>query len=141
MFQQHNGLENSAKMMFLIRMSTAMASGEMTDIQAQPRQMVRRQMQEWFAWMDHILDVHRNNFVFREASRLELAEHEKAIKLAIRFCLFINTVISDPDSREPDLEKRLQIRIRQLQDAYDTFHDETLSDDHAGKILKQFFPE
>jgi hypothetical protein len=39
------------------------------------------------------------------------------------------------------LAARLQIRLRQLRDAYETFHDTTLSDEQAGKILKEVFPE
>ena len=59
----------------------------------------------------------------------------------IRTCLVFNAVIADPDFNEPGLAARLQIRIRQLRDAYDTFHDAMLSDEQAGKILKEVFPE
>ena len=91
--------------------------------------------------MDHILDIHRSDFVFRQPAPSELAEHKTASKTAIRYCFFINTVIADPDSNEPDLTARLQVRIRQLQDAYDTLHDASLSDEQAGKILHEVYPE
>jgi hypothetical protein len=39
------------------------------------------------------------------------------------------------------LVSRLQVRARQLQDDYDTFHDTTLSDTQAEEVLKQVFPE
>lgn len=97
-------------------------------------------MQEWFVWMDHILDVHRSNFVFRQPTTAELEQHKTALRMAIRYCLFINTLIADPDSNDRDLMPRLQTRIRQLQDAYDTLHDETLSDEQAEKILNEVFP-
>jgi hypothetical protein len=124
-----------------VPMNAAIADERIPDIQTQPRAMIRRQMQEWFEWMDHILDVHRSNFVFREPTLAELEQHKTALKTAIRYCLFINALTADPDSYQPDLTARLQVRIRQLQDAYDTFHDATLSDEQAGKILKQVFPE
>ena len=97
-------------------------------------------MEEWFRWMDGVLDVHRSNFVFRSASLKELEEHKKALILSIRFSHFINALIADPEVNEPELAARLQVRIRQLQDAYDTFHDATISDEQAEKILKQVFP-
>lgn len=111
------------------------------EIQTQAHEITRRQMEEWFRWMDGVLDVHRSNFVFRNASPKDLEEHKKALTLSIRFSHFINALIADPEFNEPELAARLQVRIRQLQDAYDTFHDATVSDEQAEKILKQVFPE
>jgi hypothetical protein len=91
--------------------------------------------------MDRILDVHRSNFVFREPSPQELSEHKLMLKESIRFSLFFHTLAADPDFNEPELAESLQLRIRQLQDAYDTFHDSTLTDAQAEKILKRAFPE
>jgi hypothetical protein len=135
------GLDKNAKMVFLYAMNTATASEKIPDIQAQPRAIIRRQVQEWFEWMDHILDVHRSHFVFREPAPTQLQEHKRILMEGIRTCLVFNAVIADPDFNEPELTARLQIRIRQLQDAYETFHDPTLSDEQAGKILKEVFPE
>jgi len=53
----------------------------------------------------------------------------------------INTLIDVPGFNEPDLVSGLQVRLRQLQDAYDTFHDLTHSDAQAEEVLKQVFPE
>jgi hypothetical protein len=128
-------------MVFLYAMNTAIAGERIPDIQTQPRAMIRRQVQEWFEWMDHILDVHRSNFVFRQPVPQQLEAHKQILKDSIRTCLFFNALIADPDFNEPELAVRLQVRVRQLQDAYDTFHDATLSDEQAGKILKQVFPE
>jgi hypothetical protein len=128
-------------MVFLHLMSTVVASEGISEIQMRPRTMIRRQVQEWFDWMDHILDVHRSNFVFREPTPIQLEEHKIILKESIRTCLFFNAIIADPDFNEPELAARLHVRIRQLQDAYDTFHDATLLDEQAGKILKEVFPE
>jgi hypothetical protein len=134
-------LDKDAGMVFLYAMNTAIASDIIPDIQTQPRAMIRRQVLELFDWIDHILDVHRSTFVFREPAPAQLEQHKRALQLSIRTCLFFNALIADPDFNEPDLTARLQVRIRQLQDAYDTFHDATLSDEQAGKILKEVFPE
>jgi len=95
----------------------------------------------WFDWMDRMLDIHRANFVFREATAAELEQHETGLKVAIRTSLLINTLIEDPEFNEPDLASRLRVRIQQFKDAYDTFHDSELSEEGAAEILKQVFPE
>lgn len=122
-------------------MNADVAKETIPDIEAQARQLTKRQMQQWFDWMDHILDLHRKKFLFREPTPGELDEHKAALKLAIRTCLLINTLIADPDFNEPGLVSRLRIRIQQLQDAYDTFHDPTLSDAQAEEFLGRIFPE
>ena len=134
-------LDKDVRMVFLYYMNKGIGTEGIAEIQAQPRAMIRRQVQEWFGWMDHILDVHRSHFVFREPAPVQLEEHKQLLKEGIRTCLLFNAVIADPDFNEPDLTVRLHVRIRQLKDAYDTFHDGTLSDEQAEKILQQVFPE
>jgi hypothetical protein len=109
--------------------------------QTQAHEIIKNQMQQWFDWMDRVLDIHRSNFVFREVTPAELDQHKRGLGYAIRTCLLINTLVCDPEFNEPDLTRRLQVRIRQLQDAYDTFHDPELSDEKADRILRQVFPE
>lgn len=122
-------------------MQSAISSIRPPDLQAETKDGVRRLFEFWFAWMDRILDIHRSNYVFREFTRVELEEHKKAFRLALQYSNFVSILVGDPESGERDLAARLQIRIRQLQDAYDTFHDKDLSDEQAEKILKQAFPE
>ena len=128
-------------MVFLYAMNTAIAGERIPDIQTQAHDITRRQLQEWFVWMDRILDIHRSNFLFREPTPAELEEHKTALKAAIRASHLIYALNADPDFNEPELAAHLQVRIRQLQDAYDTFHDATLTDEQAGEFLKQVFPE
>ena len=134
-------LDKAVRMVFLDAMSTVIASEEIPDIQTQAHDITRRQLQEWLVWMDRILDIHRRNCVFRAPTAADLEEHKTMFKTAIRTSHLIKALIADPDFNEPDLTARLQVRIRQLQDAYDTFHDDTLSDAQAGEFLKQVFPE
>jgi hypothetical protein len=103
--------------------------------------MFRRQLLEWLGWMDEVLNVHRNEFVFQLPNAVQLAEHKKALEQCIQIGHFAALALSSSLNFDRDLMPRLQVRIRQLQDAYDTFHDETLSDDQAEKILQQVFPE
>jgi hypothetical protein len=121
-------------------MNAVMLDGGVPDIQAQTRDLTIRQMEQWFDWMDGLLEVHRSCFILGEPTPAQLKEHKAALKLAIRYCLLINTLIADPDFHEPQLASRVQVRNRQLQDAYDTFHDTALSDAQAEEFLKQVFP-
>ena len=123
------------------RMNAAGANGRPPDVQAEARGIVTEQVRVWFDWMDRMLDIHRANFVFREATAAELEQHETGLKVAIRTSLLINTLIEDPEFNEPDLASRLRVRIQQFKDAYDTFHDSELSEEGAAEILKQVFPE
>lgn len=118
-----------------------MEDDQAPNMQAQGHDITKRQIQNWFDWMDRILSLHRSQFVFRQATPEQLKDHQMALKEAIRYCLAINTIIADPDFNEADLVARLQVRTRQLQDAYDTFHDTTLSDDQAEEVLQRVFPE
>lgn len=122
-------------------MFTTTAESSVPATQTRAREIIKNQMEQWFGWMDGILDSHRSNFVFREVTAAELEQHREALELAIRTCLWINLQVADPNFNEPDLTRRLQIRIRQLRDAYDTFHDSELSDEKADRILRQVFSE
>ena len=122
-------------------MNSEVATATMPDIATQARDTIKRQVQEWFDICDRILDMHRCNFVFREPSPAQLTEHKTVLKVIIRTCLLVNAWVLDPEFNEPDLASRLQIRIQQLEDAYNTFHDAALSDKKAEEVLKEVFPE
>lgn len=138
--QQRFSFDLPAQRVFIKHVETAIASEKTIDVEAEARAMFRRQVQEWFGWIDHILDVHRENCVFRQPNAAQLEEHKQIIEKGIQICNLAAFLISSPFKFERDLMPRLLIRIRQLQDAYDTFHDETLSDEQAEKILQQIFP-
>ncbi len=48
-------------------MNVAVANGRVRDAQAEAREIVKDQLRVWFDWIDRMLDIHRANFVFREA--------------------------------------------------------------------------
>jgi len=124
---------------FLAHVSTTIASERIPDIQTQADNITRRQLQEWFAWMDQILDIHRSNFVFRQPKPEQLQQHKTLLKRAIEYSRFISALVTAPDFNEPELTARLRVRIQQLQDANDTF-DEALSDKQAEQLLASVFP-
>ena len=110
-------------------------------IQSEARRMIKRQVSEWFDFIDSILEFHCANYVLREPKADMLGVHKEALKLAIRTCNQVNLIVGDPDFNEPELVVRLKVRLQQLQDAFDTFHDPGLSDERAGRILSDVFPE
>jgi hypothetical protein len=122
-------------------MNVAIADDKAPNSQTAERDMIRQTMEQWFSWMDKILDIHRNNFVFREVTPAELEQHKIVIGRAIRYCNGLKFIVAEPGTNQPDLTRRLSIRVRQLQDAYDTFHDSEVSDEEAERALQQVFPE
>lgn len=127
-------------MVFPYDMNALLAVEGIQGIQSKAHDIPKRLLQDWFICMDGILDIHRSNFVFRSPTQAELEEHKILLKESIRTCHLMNALVADPDFNEPELAARLQVRIRQLQDAYDTFHA-TLSDEQAERILQEVFPE
>jgi hypothetical protein len=122
-------------------MNAVTARGRHPDIRTEAREMIKRQMQEWFDLCDRILDIHRSNFVFREPTTRELEEHKIGLKDCIQFSRAIAAQVVDPSFADPDLVSRLHVRIQQLEDAYNTFHNPKLSDEEAERISRQVFPE
>lgn len=122
-------------------MNATVADESIPDIGMQAKELTKRQMEQWFDWMDRILEVHRNNFVLRDATPPEIEEHKNVLKLAIRTCLWINALIADPDFSQPDLLSRLRIRIQKLEYAYSLVDDSSLSEDQAEELLRRIFPE
>jgi hypothetical protein len=121
-------------------MSVAIA-GRPADVGFDLHNAVKSKVTEMLDIFDGMLAVHRANFVFREATPEELEEHEAGFKAAIRCAYGLNSVIADPDFDEPDLVRRLQIRIRQLEDAYRTFNGRAPSPEQERYIAQHVFPE
>jgi len=96
---------------------------------------------EWFKACDGILDLHRRDFVFQEAAAKARALHKAKLSWFIRLSRAMSVPISDPEFGDSDLADRLQIRIRQLELAYDLVDDSKLSEDEAEKLLQEVFPE
>jgi hypothetical protein len=44
--------------------------------QSEIHELTKRHIEEYFVWFDRVLDIHRNNFVFREVGPAELEQHK-----------------------------------------------------------------
>lgn len=118
--------------------TTATAKESDVDLRAQEHEITKRQALEWFDWMDDTLNVHRRDFVLREPTPIELERHKGALRLAIEHCHLIERWIARPEFDE--LKSRLELRIRLLEDAYNTLFDRKLSDEQAEQMLRENFP-
>ncbi len=105
------------------------------------RKRIQETFEEWFSICDHILDVHRTRYLFRVPNAHELEEHKIAVGESIETCSAMAAQLDTRSPVERELLGRLQIRIRQLKDAYETFHDPHFTDEDADRILKRVFHE
>lgn len=92
------------------------------------RKKIRDSFEEWFRVCDHILDVYRARFLMREPTAGELEEHRVAVGECIATCEGMAAQLDGGSDEERELLSRLEVRIRQLKDAYDTFHDPAFSE-------------
>lgn len=122
-------------------MNATSADESIPDIGTQANELTKQYLHEWFDLIDRLLDVHRSNFVMREATPQEIEKHKSVLKLAIRNCHLINALTADPDFDQPDLVSRLQIRIRQLGYAYSLVDHSKLSEEEVEQLLQRVFPE
>lgn len=121
-------------------MSTAVESGNFADIRAKVHETTRNQVQQWFDLCDWVLDIHRDRFVRREPSAEELEQHRQGVGECINGCHALTAVLEGDSIEDRRLASGLRIRLKQLEDAYNTFHDSDLSDEEANQILERVFP-
>jgi hypothetical protein len=119
-------------------MNSLISHGAEVDIDTKRRETLKLMVRQWFQWIDLVLDDHRSRFLLREASPSELEQHKVVLKEAIQTSRLVNAL---PDINERGLYAELRVRTQQLQDAYDVLYDTELSEEQAGQILKQAFPE
>ena len=77
----------------LLKDMNALETGTLPDLRAQVhegtkrvRKKIQETLEEWFQICDHILDVHRSRFLFREPTPAELEEHKIAVSECIETC-------------------------------------------------------
>jgi len=75
----------------------------------------------------------------RQPSRSELAENRRRMKLFLRMTRLLHTEVADPDFPDRSLADELAIRLRQMEDLWETIHN-PMPDDEADKILSEAFP-
>ena len=56
-------------------------AGNLPDIRTEAHEITKRQVQEWFGFMDRTLDVHRAKFLFREPTPKETPRAQGGFKV------------------------------------------------------------
>ena len=100
-----------------------------------------QQIEHWLSFCDKVLDWNRDHFLLSDASPAMLEEHRRTLKWVIRFTRMMHAEVSDIDFPSRELAQRLAIRLRQLEDAWGTFHDHSLSPAEADRILADVFSD
>ena len=96
----------------------------------------------WF-WKERCEDFlgwQRKNFIDREPSAEDLAEHGERLKVMVRFTLHVYAQAADPDAPRPDALRAIAGRLRQLEDWRAVIHN-PLSHEEADRILARAFPD
>jgi len=95
--------------------------------------------QFWAERCEQFLSWQRKNFIQREASAQELAEHSKRLSLMLRFTLHVYSLAADPDSPRPEAIRAIAGRLKQLENWRTVIHD-SLTEEEANEILARAFP-
>lgn len=91
-------------------------------------------------WLEHsneFMAWQRQNFVARQASAEELAEHRERLELMIGLTLHVYSVASHA---MPDVLRAITGRLRQLEDSRSLVHN-PMTDKEADAILNKVFPD
>ena len=104
------------------------------------REAARRHIERWLQFCDDVLDWNRDQMLLGNPAPAVVEEHRDTLKWVIRFTRMMHAEASDLDFPPRELAQRLAIRLRQLEDAWGTFHDHSLSPAEADRILADVFP-
>jgi hypothetical protein len=89
-----------------------------------------RRSNEFMAWQER-------NFILREATTYELAEHSQRLDLMLGLTLHVYSMASHS---MPEKLSAIRGRLWQLEDSLELVHN-PISDEEAGAILNQVFPD
>jgi hypothetical protein len=94
----------------------------------------------WTERCESFLDWQRTNFVDRDSSPPELAEHTKRLNLMVRFTLHVYAQAADPDAPMPEALATIAGRLKQFEDWRAVIHC-PLTEEAADTILARAFPD
>ena len=94
----------------------------------------------WQERCEGFLAWQRDNFVTREPSLKELAEHKKRLNVLVRFTLHVYAQAADPDDPMPNALRTIWGRLEQLQEWGAIIHNR-MSDEEANAVLARVFPD
>ena len=119
--------------------STVTSGGEVVS----PRtiqEAAQRHIERWLSFCDDVLDWNRDHMLRGNPDPAIIEEHRRTLKWIIRFTRMMHAEVSDLDFPSRQFAERLAIRLHQLEDAWGTFHDHSLSPAEADRILADVFP-
>ena len=91
----------------------------------------------WLRHSDEFMTWQERNFVIREATATELAEHRKRLELMIGLTLYVYSMASQA---MPEKLSTIRGRLWQLEDSRGLVHN-PMSGQEADSILSQVFPD
>jgi hypothetical protein len=129
-----------ARWLIAIHMISATATTSEAISSREIEQAACAQVERWLNFCDDVLDWHRERMLLGDPDSATMEEHGRTLKWVIRFTRMMHAEAADLDFPPRALAQRVAIRLRQLEDAWGTFHDSTLSPAEADRILAQVFP-
>ena len=94
----------------------------------------------WLDRCDDFMDRQRKNVIEREPSSQALAEHLEALKFMIRVTLFLQALVSDPDSSARQFAPQIAGKLLQLQESLKMLQN-PMTDTEADAMLQAVFPD
>ena len=101
----------------------------------------QQHIERWLSFCDDVLDWNREQMLLGNPAPAILEEHRRTLKWIIRFTRMMHAEVSDLDFPSRQFAQRLAVRLQQLEDAWATFHDHSLSAMEADRILAEAFPD
>ena len=94
----------------------------------------------WNERCENFLAWQQENFILREPSAADLAQHSKRLNLMVRFTLYMYGQAADPENPMPQALRTITGRLKQLEDWRSVIHN-PLSEADADAILARAFPD
>ncbi len=96
---------------------------------------------DWSGGCGRFLQWERDCLLLREPSPKERKEHKVALTWLLRLTRLLHAAVSEPDFPDRSASKELRGRLRQLQDSWQMFYENPLTEGEANKLLAELFPD
>ena len=117
---------------------TASAPDEMLPMQRQALEFVFDSARRTISECDKFLDAQRALFLKKPTTR-EIVEHRLALAIIMRMARAWQNCVFDPDFPDHAIARQLEIRLRQLEESWNLFHN-PMPQAEADAILESAFP-
>jgi hypothetical protein len=96
---------------------------------------------EWSSACGEFLKWERDHLLLREAAPEDRKEHKVALDWLLRLTRLLYAAVSAPDFPDHSARKALRGRLRQLEDSWQMFYENTLTRTEADEQLLKIFPD